>query len=532
MVDGEFSLELAIRNIVKCKTSRTKEDIFIWLIGSLDKDCDVLVIDMDLFIENFIHILINHKIKYSCVNFSFYYITLYLVNKKITFLSLKNFIIFDTKSLISLVYRDFDYYFLNYRSKYFNDPEVIKEMIYCFIYENRKKFKHFTPLYCYLINIVQSKLSPLGIDIFKKKTLPASAFYYLKNKYKFIEMENSFSLNNFIKKSYFGGRCEVFGNSFSNKIILHFDFESMYPGCMLGDFPVGLGKITKPNDFDKPGFYTIKYLSNQEIPVLPSRDSSLVFLNGIQVGTFWVEEIMLFIREGGTVMEIINAVIFEESYPVFKNIIEDFDSVKNKDFFGKKLHKMILNSVYGKMLRTQMSKKNIICTCVYDGNAYQELVDGVYLRSEDMELNLKNIATASVITSRARIKLYNAFKDVIKFGGKLLYSDTDSVIASFDKSNNPINKRLGSVYFNSEKKDTEISMAVFKACKNYRILFKDDEENIKNSQTLENLLEFKNNLFHLKDTKGELYLYKKRKFSKDLESTQPLWIEEYSKLSK
>jgi hypothetical protein len=44
-----------------------------------------------------------------------------------------------------------------------------------------------------------------------------------------------------------------------------------------------------------------------------------------------------------------------------------------------------------------------------------------------------NIAIAAAITSKARIKLYHAQKSVIKNNGRLLYSDTDSIIAAYDK---------------------------------------------------------------------------------------------------
>jgi DNA polymerase elongation subunit (family B) len=45
----------------------------------------------------------------------------------------------------------------------------------------------------------------------------------------------------------------------------------------------------------------------------------------------------------------------------------------------------------------------------------------------------KNISIASAITSKSRIKLYRAQKEVIKNNGRILYSDTDSIFASFNR---------------------------------------------------------------------------------------------------
>jgi DNA polymerase elongation subunit (family B) len=43
---------------------------------------------------------------------------------------------------------------------------------------------------------------------------------------------------------------------------------------------------------------------------------------------------------------------------------------------------------------------------------------------------------ASIITSRARIKLYKTITQVEKEGGRLLYCDTDSIFAAYDKNKN------------------------------------------------------------------------------------------------
>jgi DNA polymerase elongation subunit (family B) len=45
-----------------------------------------------------------------------------------------------------------------------------------------------------------------------------------------------------------------------------------------------------------------------------------------------------------------------------------------------------------------------------------------------------NIAVASITASRARIRLYNAFLEVINNNGRILYTDTDSIFACFKQN--------------------------------------------------------------------------------------------------
>jgi DNA polymerase elongation subunit (family B) len=50
-----------------------------------------------------------------------------------------------------------------------------------------------------------------------------------------------------------------------------------------------------------------------------------------------------------------------------------------------------------------------------------------YLKKE----KILNIAIASSIASKARVKLYKGFKEVENNGGRVLYCDTDSIFAEF-----------------------------------------------------------------------------------------------------
>jgi hypothetical protein len=92
-----------------------------------------------------------------------------------------------------------------------------------------------------------------------------------------------------------------------------------------------------------------------------------------------------------------------------------------------------------------------------------------------------NVSISSAITAKARIKLYIGFMDVINNEGRILYCDTDSIIASFSKENKIENKYLGKskVIFNTKLEDTEITDATFALPKTYGVKFKNKKEIVK-----------------------------------------------------
>jgi hypothetical protein len=55
-------------------------------------------------------------------------------------------------------------------------------------------------------------------------------------------------------------------------------------------------------------------------------------------------------------------------------------------------------------------------------------------KDEYFKFSTRNISYASIIASKARIKLYKGFCDVINSGGRILYCDTDSIAASYNEN--------------------------------------------------------------------------------------------------
>jgi DNA polymerase elongation subunit (family B) len=141
---------------------------------------------------------------------------------------------------------------------------------------------------------------------------------------------------------------------------------------------------------------------------------------------------------------------------------------------NKTIIKLLVNSFYG---RLGLNKKLNITHISQDKPVDEFLqLNSFFLKNSEInQKNFKsNIIAASIITSRARIKLFKAFHYLqTEQCGELLYCDTDSIIIAFPKSIIIENKKLPhEIYFDTSKNDTEIDEAVFVAPKFYALRFK------------------------------------------------------------
>ena len=450
--------------------------------------------------------------------------------------------------------------------KYFKNEEE-----YLYLKNNIKEFnfKEYILEYCKNDLIITSKFVEIIKEISKKRGINLDNIFsspslsikiFIKN---YSKNKISFNLKStekkMIKNSYFGGRCEVYGNPSYKEKIFHYDFSGMYAQCMLEKFPYGKCFILEnPKNLLNPGFYYIEYISNNFIPVLPHRsniNNKLMFTNGLNKGFFWFEEINLFIKMGGIIKNIELGLIYEKYDYLFKDFIEDFMELRKENDIMNTFGKLVINSLYGRLGMNDMDTE----TLIIEKNKFEEIYNSINKKllsfnvindcviveiKTDKKIRVKsNIVLASSITSKARIKLYNAQQDVIKNGGKLLYSDTDSVYASYDKDVSK--EKHGVLDWSYDKK--KIKEGVFISSKTYAIKYQDDSESVKikgfdtklvNFNELkerfykrDNFLNFDNKyiskknmeMFSIENKKNlSLNSYNKRKFSEDLLSTKPL----------
>lgn len=384
------------------------------------------------------------------------------------------------------IFKCYNSNFINVREytlKYCENDVLITVKFLINIFKILKKFK---------INAQNTYSAPsLALKIFEKR------FNTNNLKFKFNKL-----IDNFARKAYFGGRCEVYGNQKKDEFVFHFDFSGMYAQCMKEKFPFGKYNLNlNAKKIEIPGIYWIEFISNENIifPILPHHrfnDKKLMFTNGIMVGAYWFEEILLFIKYGGIVTKILYSLEFERYDYVFNEYIDFFSLLRQKSEAYNVFGKLMINSVYGRLGMndnneyTFVEKKTNFNLIKKKINliSYKELNNIVLVQAElDKQLkqviNLpdsvikNNIIIAAAITSKARIKLYEAQQAVIQNGGRLLYSDTDSIFAAYRRDVS--NETHGEVFWDTAKNDTKIKEAIFFSPKSYALKYDNDKYSIK-----------------------------------------------------
>lgn len=464
-------------------------------------------------------------------------------------------------------------------SKYFNTDEDFK-----IFYENNNilNFKEYSIKYCIndvkitssFVKKIKEIIKNFNIDLDKIYSAPSLSLKifeknFNKNKIKLNTKEN---FDIYIRPSYYGGRCEIYGNPKNNEKIFHFDFSGMYAQCMKEKFCFGsYKKIENPKNINLPGFYWIKWKSEKEyLPVLPhhsKKNNKLMFTNGILEGCYWFEEIKEFLNNNGELLEIKSGLVFDEYDYIFDDFVEYFTKIKEKNEAYKIFGKLMINSLYGRMGMSDLDNYSFIIK-EEELEKYENLniisikkINKILLLNVELDNKIKknfkeikkkikkNISIASSITSKSRIKLYRAQKEVIKNNGRLLYSDTDSIFACYKKDVS--NERHGEIFWDSSKKDTKIKDAIFISPKSYSIIYEDNSEitkikgynqnkikfnelkeifysEIDKLETENNIIIDKKNIFLKKINKNKImkFNYDKRIFKNNKKETIPLFTKD------
>ena len=317
---------------------------------------------------------------------------------------------------------------------------------------------------------------------------------------------STLDIDTIFRSSYYGGRCEVFGNPKPLDKIYHFDFTGMYAQVMLESYSTGDHEIIQnPCNITNNGFFHVEAESDMYIPVLPHHDKTgaLLFTNGHITGLYWWEELALFILKGGKIKKINYHIKFNDSACVFENFVSSFTKLRTKSKQLNIICKSVINSLYGRLgmgpMETstklmyinewsdfqKINEKNIVSETVVNNVVIVEMLK----KRNDNDSLSSNVALASMITSKARIKLYKAFCDVTDGGGRILYTDTDSIFAAFEK--NVDNCKFGDVWFDMSKNDTRLDDAVFAAPKAYATII-NKVETVKIKGAKRNSISFNN----------------------------------------
>jgi hypothetical protein len=377
-----------------------------------------------------------------------------------------------------------------------------------------------------------NKILPEYVPKWEEKTysIPSISLNTFINKFnhKDIKLNITIEEDNLLRPAYRGGRCEVFGNPLKNEYIYHFDFTGMYAQVMQEEFCYGEYKIiNNPNKIGDDGFFYIHYYSNNWLPILPQHDpitNKLIFSSGYGEGIFWWEEIILFLKHGGEIIKISYQVKFDKKGYIFKDFVKHFSELRKLSPELNTLAKLIINSLYGRLGMSPTSDKTVILKkdkyiefrLQNEKKIIKEsIVNDLYIITHEImpsEETKSNVSIAAQITSKARIKLYNGFMEVINNGGRLLYTDTDSIFAAFNRCVD--NETHGEIYWDTKKDDTKILDAWFALPKCYAIKRKNMEIiKIKGAnQHTTNFDSFKNNFFNDKNITTNINTLKKAKY--------------------
>lgn len=373
-----------------------------------------------------------------------------------------------------------------------------------------------------LISMWSKKIYQMfNIDITNNFTISSIAMaYYRKyyiNNYQ-IEITRKYKYD-FIKKSYFGGFCNVL-NTISDGGF-YYDINSLYPSQMKNKpYPTGkssyIYKCDNINENDLKNYIgyaeCLVYVpENIVIPPLPYRYKNNVLQpTGYLKNVWFIPEILNAIKLGCKLLKIFKIIKYENEEYIFEDFINElyFKRVQSNNIIEKTLYKNIMNSLYGRFgisldlyesiwyddtdkddidyLKLISNTKNLnednnILTYKIDENIYENFMNDCFFKTEN-KIKLKNIyekynntdnfiissiQIASAISSYSRIKLINDMTNHIKHNNAIIYYyDTDSIITNKPLNDELISKKLLGKY----KLECEFIKGVFIAPKIYSLV--------------------------------------------------------------
>ena len=238
----------------------------------------------------------------------------------------------------------------------------------------------------------------------------------------------------------FGGRVENFVEWQGIKNAYVYDFRSSYPAAMARAPLPWRYRATMVDCDVRDGFsvdsiveatvWRPPYGAGAEYPVLPWRHPSshrLYFPCGEWRGT-WIGEELLYARENGTQILQIHAIhTFDPSDVMGEFARDGWEARKNAKGFDRYLHKIRLNSAYGKTVERR--EHDLIFVNIEDAEGYAPVDEGceIYARQVEYDPAFRSVVTGATITARARIALHRALV-CASYRGEVFYCDTDSVI--------------------------------------------------------------------------------------------------------
>lgn len=302
---------------------------------------------------------------------------------------------------------------------------------------------------------IKMTISSTAMNLFRRKYLR----FPIINEKETLQDENIFD---FIYESYYGGRTEAFSrgklpttkldDGTSSCAYKCFDLNSLYPSCMLNEFPLPRsakmihGGTKRVFDFEGISEITFTTPTNMYYPFLPIRTKEkLLFPLGKNLkGTYTHLEIRKAISLGYTINTIHKSLIYRQTFYPFKDYVYD---LYNKRMMYKKIKspmelvsKLALVSLYGKFAEKNHTKVQFLDVRVMTEDEEEDFMFNEKRNivmsdsSKGFELTKERATSShimpifsSYVTSYGRIKLYEY---ISKYNA--IYCDTDSIVTNRD----------------------------------------------------------------------------------------------------
>lgn len=283
----------------------------------------------------------------------------------------------------------------------------------------------------------------------RSSCLDWNRFYEMGDEGKRVYSSDMKEADDFSEPSYFGGRVEVFKLGIHRKKLFYYDIRSSYPHSMLGELPaypmgraIPLSSVKRSLERCGITSATVEVPEGTYLPVLPVREGGkLIFPTGRFKGR-WANIELLEAFNAGATIEIHSQYLYE-SEPFLAPFVHTFYKLRQAaieagDAFKSYAYKILLNSVYGKLVETVertaivYGSKRVSIAIAQGKHVESTGVAGIYRVVSEEEGPFRHVAAGSYVTARSRILLYRYMKRVRDLGGELYYCDTDSIVTDIE----------------------------------------------------------------------------------------------------
>lgn len=279
------------------------------------------------------------------------------------------------------------------------------------------------------------------------------------------------SPDEFVRRSYFGGRTEIFKPLFINdlavldadseKLFEHvqrqvgkklylYDVNSLYPTVMRdNEMPNKFIGMRDTYNGNLMGFYHVKVNVPKKLKIPPlgtvlkvksstgEMSEKFVFVTGVITGYWSTIELEYAKSLGCEILECYKGYIFESGGYIFRDYINDLYAIRlkakdEKDSVSDLIAKLLMNSCYGRMglnkLREQLEFDD--GQGIVDAFKEIETRQGtvrLVMTEKELENSFSNVSIAAWVTSHARIYMHKIYMEC---ADELYYTDTDSIFTT------------------------------------------------------------------------------------------------------